>query len=46
MIIAALVASIAATVYIALLKFNCWQIFILLIPAELVVLLCAKLKIK
>lgn len=46
MIIAALVSSIAATVYIALLKFNCWQIFILLIPAELVVLLCAKLKIK
>ncbi len=41
-IIAGLVAAIAVAVYVALLRFNCWQIFLLLIPAELMVLLAAK----
>lgn len=45
-IIAALIASVALAVYIALLKFNCWQIFLLLIPAEFIVFLCALLKRK
>lgn len=41
-IIAGLIATIALAVYVALLRFNCWQIFLLLIPAELIVLLAAK----
>ncbi len=45
-IIALLVASIALTVYIALLKFNCWQIFLLLIPAEIIVFLTHWIKRK
>ena len=45
-IIALLILSIILSIYIALLRFNPWQIFILLIPAELIVLLCAKLKRK
>lgn len=44
-IIAGLLVGIALTVYVALIKINCWQIFLLLIPAELIVLLCTKLKI-
>ena len=45
-IIALLILSIILSIYVALLRFNPWQIFILLIPAELIVLLCAKLKRK
>lgn len=45
-IIALLILSIVTSVYVALLRFNPWQIFILLIPGELIVLLCAKLKRK
>lgn len=44
-IIAGLLVGIALAVYVALIKINCWQIFLLLIPAELIVLLCTKLKI-
>ena len=43
-IIGVLLVSIAMTVYVALLRFHIWQIFLLLIPAELIVLLCAMLK--
>ena len=45
-VIAVLVAGVAVSVYAALLKFNCWQIFLLLIPAEFIVFLCAMLKRK
>lgn len=41
-IIAGLIVTIALAVYVALLRFHCWQIFLLLIPAELIVLLAAK----
>lgn len=43
-IIGVLLVSIAMTVYVALLNFHIWQIFLLLIPAELIVFLCAMLK--
>lgn len=43
-IISGLVASIAAVIYVSLLKYNCWQIFLLLIPAELLVLLSTRIK--
>lgn len=43
-IIAALVCSIFVAVYFALFKYNCWQIFLLLPPSELIVCLCAKIK--
>lgn len=42
-IIGLLLVSIVLTVYVALWKFNVWQIFLLLIPAELIVFLCALL---
>lgn len=45
-IIALLILSVISSVYVALRQFNPWQIFILLIPGELIVLLCAKLKRK
>ena len=43
-IIAALVCGIFVTVYFTLYKYNCWQIFLLLIPSELIVYLCTRLK--
>ncbi len=43
-IISALIVGVIAAVYVSLLKYNCWQIFILLIPAEALVLLCTRLK--
>lgn len=43
-IIAALVCSLFAAVYFSLFKYNCWQIFLLLPPSELIVYLCAKIK--
>lgn len=42
-IIGTLVASILLTIYLALYKHNFWQIFLLLIPTELVIFLCGKL---
>lgn len=42
-IIGGLLISIALTVYVALWKYNCWQIFLLLIPTELIVWLCARI---
>lgn len=45
-IISALIASIAAVIYVSLLKYNnYWQIFLLLIPAELLVLLSTRIKL-
>lgn len=43
-IIGVLLVSIAMTVYVALRSYGIWQIFLLLIPAELIVFLCAMLK--
>lgn len=43
-IISALLASICIVLYLALLSYNLWQIFLLLIPAELLVLLSTRLK--
>lgn len=43
-IVAALVASIIAVVYLTFLSQNWWQLFILLIPAEFTVFLCFKVK--
>lgn len=43
-IIAALICGIFVTVYFSLYKYNCWQIFLLLIPSELIVYLCTRLK--
>lgn len=45
-IISGLIISIVLALYVALIRFNCWQIFLLLIPAELIILLCAKIKKK
>lgn len=42
-IIAALVISIIATVYFSFFRYNWWQIYILIIPAEIVVFLCSRL---
>ncbi len=44
LIVGALIASILLTIYLALYKYNFWQIFLMLIPTELVVFLCGKLK--
>lgn len=47
LIVGALVASLIATVYLILLSVgNFWQILLLIIPAELIVICCFKLKIK
>ncbi len=43
-IVAALVASIFAVIYLTFLSENWWQLFILLVPAELIVFLCFKVK--
>ncbi len=43
-IIAFLVASIIGVIYLTFLSQNWWQLFILLIPAELIVFLCFKVK--
>lgn len=43
-IISALLASICAVLYLSMLSRNLWQIFLLLIPAELLVLLSTRLK--
>ena len=43
-IVAALVASVIAVVYLTFLSQNWWQLFILLIPAEFIVFLCFKVK--
>ncbi len=42
-IIIALIASIFLDVYVGLLKYNLWQIFLLLLPAELIVILSGKI---
>ena len=44
-IIAALVLSVITVVYLTLLEQNWWQLFLLAIPAELVVFLSSKVKI-
>ncbi len=44
LIIFMLIASIFLDIYIALLKYNLWQIFLLLLPAELIVILSGKIK--
>ncbi len=43
-IIFMLIASIFLDIYVALLKYNLWQIFLLLLPAELIVILSGKIK--
>lgn len=43
-IVSVLIASIVLSVYVALIKYNCWQIFLLILPADLIVLLCSRLK--
>lgn len=43
-IISALVLSIVAMIYLIFYNKNWWQIFLLLIPAELIVFLCFKIK--
>ncbi len=43
-IISVLCASIICTVYFIFLRYNWWQLFLLLIPAELIVILCFKIK--
>ncbi len=43
-IIAALVLSILATVYLTLLRHNWWQLFLLAVPAELVVFLASRIR--
>ena len=43
-IISALVFSILGTVYLSFYRHNWWQIFLLVIPAELVVYLCFRIK--
>jgi len=45
-IIMALVASIVLAVYICFVKLNPWQLFLLLIPAELIVYASFKIKIR
>lgn len=43
-IIFLLIVSIFLDIYVALLKYNLWQIFLLLLPAELIVILSGKIK--
>ena len=43
-IISALCASIVCTVYLSFIRHNWWQLFLLLIPAELIVILCFRIK--
>ncbi|MEA4965948.1 MAG: helix-turn-helix transcriptional regulator [Oscillospiraceae bacterium] len=43
-IVAFLVFSIVATIYLTFLKHNFWQLFLVTIPAELVVFLCFRIK--
>ncbi len=43
-IISALVASIFLTAYLSFLRFNPWQILLLIIPAELIVILSFRIK--
>ena len=43
-IIFVLIVSIFLDIYVALLKYNLWQIFLLLLPAELIVILSGKIK--
>jgi len=42
-IIAALVVSIFASIYLSFLRYNWWQIFLLIIPAEIIVFLSSRL---
>ncbi len=44
LLVAALVASLVLLIYLALIKFNPWQLFLVLIPAELVVFLSFRIK--
>lgn len=43
-IVAALVLSIFLLIYLTLLKFNLWQLFLVLIPAEIIVFLSFRIK--
>ena len=43
-IIAALILSIVLTIYVTFIKYNWWQLFLLLIPAGLVVFLSSRIK--
>lgn len=43
-IIATLVASIFLMLYLSLLRWNPWQLFLLLVPSEIIVYLCFKVK--
>lgn len=43
-LVAGLVASLVLLVYLALVKYNPWQLFLVLIPAELVVFLSFRIK--
>lgn len=43
-IIATLVLSLIALIYFSLLKYNPWQLFLVAVPAELMVFLCFRIK--
>ena len=43
-IVSALVLSVVAITYISLIKFQPWQLFLVVIPAELLVFLCFKIR--
>ena len=45
-IIGMLIVAVILTVYVALREYNVWQLFLLLIPGEIIVFLCALLKKK
>jgi uncharacterized membrane protein len=43
-VVAALVLSIIAAVYLSLIRFQLWQLFLVVVPAELVVYLSFRIK--
>lgn len=45
-IISALVISIVATIYVALIRYNLWQLFLVLLPAEVVIVLSFRIRRK
>ena len=45
LVISALIVSIVLSFYVIFLKYNCWQLFLLLIPAEALVFLSSRIKL-
>jgi len=43
LILSLLIAGVLLTIYVALLPFHLWMLFFLIIPAEIILLLCCKL---